>query len=621
MSVEVRDVAQRCGAIMNSDGTVTWRVWAPHASAVELVLLDGASTARVPGRRCAMVAEEGGYFRHTEAGIEEGRRYAFRLDGGPERPDPCSLWQPDGVHTPSAVYAPGRFAWTDQTWRGVRREDLVFYELHVGAFTPEGTFEAVITRLPELRELGVTALELMPVAQFPGRRNWGYDGVHPFVVQNSYGGPHGFQRLVDACHAEGLACFLDVVYNHLGPEGNYLAEFGPYFTDRYQTPWGRAVNYDGRGCDGVRDFVLDNVRMWLEEFHLDGLRLDAVHAVFDLGARHLLRAVKETVEAVSARVDHVLHVVAESDLNDPRLLLPADRGGHGLDIQWADDFHHALHTWLTGERQGYYEDYGRSDQLARVVGEPFLYAGDHSPFRGRRHGAAAPPELAGDRFVVCTQNHDQIGNRAQGDRLSTLLGTPAELRLAASLLLLSPYVPLLFMGEEYGETNPFPFFCSFEDPGLVRGVREGRRREFKDFTWQGEVPDPQAEETFASARLSWSWLEGTQPAGLRRLYADLLAARREWPALHDFSRREGRLIPEGTTSVLELIRGGSESGTMVALFNLSGHIQPLPGLPGRPLFTSESSRYLGARREGEAVGALLPHECAVYGPGGWKRFE
>ena len=317
--------ARRCGALATAGGSVLFRVWAPAAERVALVLIDGDAR-----RELAMEPEPGGD-HHLEVGdVPEGRRYAFRLGGGPERPDPCSLWQPEGVHGPSAVVRPDRFRWTDDGWKGVRREDLVFYELHVGTFSPEGTFEGVIPRLRDLRELGVTAVEILPVAQFPGSRNWGYDGVLPYAAQDSYGGPQGLQRLVDACHAEGLAIFLDVVYNHMGPEGNYLGEFGRYFNDRYKTPWGAAVNYDGHGCDAVRDYVLDNVRMWLEEFHFDGLRLDAVHAIFDLGARHILRAIEEVAEDVADRRGWPATIVAESDLNDPRLLYSRERGGHAL---------------------------------------------------------------------------------------------------------------------------------------------------------------------------------------------------------------------------------------------------------------------------------------------------
>ncbi len=599
---------RRCGAAATPDGSLLWRVWAPKARHVELVLIDG-------GRRLVSMEPEGdGYFRHAEAGVPDGQRYAYRLDDGPERPDPCSLWQPDGVHGPSAVVRTERFAWSDAGWRGVRREDLVFYELHVGSFTPAGTFEAIIPRLADLRELGVTAVELMPVGQFPGGRNWGYDGVHPYAAQNSYGGPHGLWRLVDACHGAGLAVFLDVVYNHLGPEGNYLGEFGPYFTDHYRTPWGSAVNFDGAGSDAVRDHVIDNARMWLEEFHIDGLRLDAVHAIYDLGARHILRGIKEAADGAARRRGWPAEVVAESDLNDPRLLWPPERGGCGLDAQWADDFHHAVHAYLTGERRGYYRDYGAARQLARAMESPYLFAGDYSAFRGRKHGAPADG-LAGDRFVVCLHNHDQVGNRARGERLSELLGRPDKRRLAVSLLLLSPYLPLLFMGEEYGEEAPFPFFCSFGDAALVEAVRQGRRREFAEFAESGIVPDPHGEATFAAARLSFQWPEGTPHAALRRLYRDLLAARREWPALRDFTRRRARLLPDAESGpVLELVRGEAGRGGVRALFNLGDHPQTLPGdVSGAgPRFSSESPQYGGGRGERGRPESLLPYECLVF---------
>jgi maltooligosyltrehalose trehalohydrolase len=611
--------ARRCGAVGDPDGSVRFRVWAPATRRVGLVLIDGETR-----REVEMQPEAGGYFRHREADLAEGRTYAFRLDDGPERPDPCSLWQPEGVHGPSAVVRPDRFTWSDGGWKGVRREDLVLYELHIGTFSPEGTFEGAIPRLRDLRELGITAIEIMPVAQFPGTRNWGYDGVLPYAAQDSYGGPRGLQGLVDACHAEGLAAFLDVVYNHFGPEGSYVREFGPYFNAHYRTPWGDAVNYDERDCGGVRDFVLDNARIWLEEFHFDGLRLDAVHAIFDLGARHILRAIEEVAEEVAARRGWPATIIAESDLNDPRLLDPRDRGGHALGAQWADDFHHAVHVLLTGEREGYYSDFGGPEKLARALECPFVYAWDYSPFRGRRHGAP-PVGLSGDRFVVCLQNHDQVGNRASGDRLSTLLGSPAKQRLAAGMLLLSPYLPLLFMGEEYGEENPFPFFCSFGDPALVQAVREGRKKEFEAFTWQGEVPDPQGEGTFASAKLSWSWPEGTPRAGLRRLYRDLLTARREWPALRDFEDRSVRLIggDQGGGPILELVRGREATGGSVqAIFNLGDRPARLPGGPAgerTALLRSEAPEYGGGREPG-SDGELAPFEFAVFGPPSWKAF-
>jgi maltooligosyltrehalose trehalohydrolase len=569
-----------------------------------------------------MRAEERGFFHLDRDEVPEGQRYFFRLDGQRERADPASLWQPDGVGGPSAVLRTGAFSWTDQDWRGVLRADLVLYELHVGTFTPEGTFAAIIPRLGELRRLGVTAIELMPVGQFPGGRNWGYDGVYPYAVQDSYGGPQGLQKLVDACHATGLAVFLDVIYNHVGPEGNYLPEFGPYFTDRYRTGWGPAFNFDGPGSDAVRKFVIDNARMWIEEYHADGLRLDAVHAVYDLGTRHILRDIGEAVAAVGRREGRHVHVFAESDLNDVRLLVPPEQGGHALDGQWSDDFHHAVHANLTGERQGYYTDFGRPDDLARVLEQPFLFTGQYSRHRDRRHGAPAAG-LAGDRFVVCVQNHDQVGNRARGERLGALVSPPAQ-RLAASLLLLSPYLPLLFMGEEYGEQAPFPFFCSFADERLVEAVRQGRRHEFAAFAWQGEVPEPQDEATFATARLTWSWPEGSARAGLRRLYQDLLAARRAWPALRDFRLGAARLLPDRRSSVLELLRGGQSASAdaVQAFFNLTAQSQPCGSVhPGAThLLRSEAACYGGQQTEALPRAELCPYECVVYGPAGWRAF-
>jgi maltooligosyltrehalose trehalohydrolase len=561
-----------------------------------------------------MLPADHGYFDYRGSPAEEGTRYAFSLDGGPARPDPCSRWQPDGVPGPSAVFWPKNFRWSDADWKGISRADLVFYELHVGTFTPEGTFDAIIPRLADLKALGITAIEIMPVNQFSGTRNWGYDGVLPYAAQHNYGGPQGFQRLVDAAHRVGLAVVLDVVYNHFGPEHNYLEEFGPYLTDQYKTPWGKAVNFDGRGSDAVRDFVLENVRMWLEDFHLDGLRLDAVHAIYDMSARHILQEIKDTACAVGERVKRKIHIVGESDLNDPRVILPRERGGHGLDAQWSDDFHHAVHAYLATEKRGYYADYGCRSHIARALQEPFIYAGDYSEHRGRRHGATAKG-IPGDRFVVCLQNHDQVGNRAMGDRLACFLDNPAKLRLAAGLLLLSPHLPLLFMGEEYGEKRCFPFFCSFSGEDLIQAVRDGRKREFADFVSDpDDVPLPDAVETFNSAKLSWSWPQGTFNGQLRQLYADLLALRRSHEALRDFTAWSARLLPDANDGpLLELIRG-TGAGALRCFFNLTRDTQPasLPASAPQPLLSSERHLYGGARTDAGPVRELLPFECLVF---------
>jgi maltooligosyltrehalose trehalohydrolase len=602
----------RCGAIVQKNGSVRWRVWAPKADRVEVVLITGDARTLHP-----MIREERGFFSFSKSDVVDGQRYAFSLDGGQDYPDPASRWQPDGVSRPSAVLRTDTFTWSDEGWKGVPRENLVFYELHVGTFTPEGTFNAIVPRLPALRDLGVTALEIMPVGQFPGTRNWGYDGVHPYAPQQSYGGPHELQRLVNTCHLNGLAVFLDVVYNHIGPEGSYLGEYGPYFTDRYRTPWGAAVNYDGRGSHAVRAFILDNVRMWLEDYRFDGLRLDAVHAIYDFGARHILQDIKGTAVRAAQTLGRQVHIVAESDLNDVRLLLPPQRGGYGIDAQWSDDFHHLMHVALTGEQQGYYEDYGAPEQFPQLLENTFVLNGCYSAHRDRYHGGP-DAGLPGDRFVVCIQNHDQVGNRAAGERLSTLI-TPAAQRLAASLLLLAPYLPLLFMGEEYGEEHPFQYFCSFNDPNLIEAVRNGRRREFEAFhAMGGNVPDPQAENTFAASRLTWSWESDPRRSGLRRLYRDLLGARREWPALRDYSERSARVLPDTRSGViLELVRGGRRpeaGGTIQALFNLTAQPQTIPFQNlAKVLWTSEAEHYDGGRRADMAKGCLLPHECMIFG--------
>jgi maltooligosyltrehalose trehalohydrolase len=455
--------------------------------------------------------------------------YSFVVEDGRSVPDPVSRLQPNGVHGSSRVVDPRAFRWTDDGWTGIALEDLVIYELHVGTFTPDGTFDAIIPRLEELRSLGITAIELMPVAQFPGERNWGYDGVALYAVQHSYGGPEGLRRLVNAAHSAGIAVILDVVYNHVGPEGNYLDAFGPYFTEKYKTPWGRALNYDDADSDEVRRFIVDNARYWIHEYHLDGLRLDAVHGIFDFSARHLLEEITAAVHEQAELAGRRAVVIAESDLNDPKLLRPVEEHGYGVDAQWSDDFHHAVHATLTGESSGYYADYCGPTAIAAALREPFVFDGRYSRHRRRKHGASSVGRPR-RQFVVAVQNHDQVGNRAAGDRLSTLVEA-AKLRLAAALLVLSPYVPLLFMGEEYGETNPFQYFVSHGDARLLESVRKGRLAEFESFGWGDDVADPGDPETFERSKLDWTKSSCGEHARLRALYRDLLALRREHRAL------------------------------------------------------------------------------------------
>lgn len=498
-------------------------MWAPFAQQVNLVI-DGSSH----GMRRA----PGDWWRTKVDYAGPGTRYGFSLDGGPVRPDPRSRSQPDGVHAPSALVDPDGFPWTDQMWKGVSARGLLLYELHIGTFTPEGTFDAAIQRLDHLVALGVSAVELMPVAGFPGTRGWGYDGVDLFAPHHGYGGPDGLKRFVDACHCKGMGAVLDVVYNHLGPSGNYLREFGPYFSDRYQTNWGAAVNFDGPGSDEVRRFVIDNAKYWLEEYHFDGLRLDAVHAIVDESACHILEELAVEVDALATHLGRPLFVIAESDRNDPRLARSRGAGGYGLDGVWADDWHHALHAVLTGDRVGYYSDFGSLGLLAKALRQAWVYDGIWSEHRGRRHGRS-PVGLAGHRFVVFTQNHDQVGNRAAGDRLAALVGEGRQ-KIAAALLLTAPFTPMIFQGEEWASSSPFQYFTDHDDPKLARAVSEGRRNEFTSFGWDpSQVPDPQSPDTFRRSKLDWQELDKEPHDNILDWYRTLIELRRYYAELSD----------------------------------------------------------------------------------------
>jgi len=601
------------GVIPLGDSRARWRVWAPEAGRVELVLGAGEAARRIP-----MTAEPRGYHAVEAGPAGPGQRYAYSLDGGPPLPDPCSRWQPEGINTPSAVWFPERLARDEGAWAGIERADLVVYELHVGTFTPEGTFDAILPRVGELLDLGITAIELMPVNQFAGERSWGYDGVHPFAVQHSYGGPEALHRLVAACHRAGMAVLLDVVYNHFGPDGNVFPRFGDYLTERYKTDWGPALNFDDKGSDAVRAMVLDNVRMWVRDYRFDGLRLDAADQIYDRSPTPILAEVAGVAHAEAAKLGRRAHVFAENDMNDARRFLAGpDRGGFGLDGQWNDDFHHAAHVVLTGEANGYYADFAAGPAaLAKVYGEVFVNDGTYSPFRGRRHGAPATG-FSGDHFLAFTQNHDQVGNRQKSDRYAASL-PPAAVRLAAGLLLLAPRIPLLFMGEEYGETNPFPFFCDFQTPEFIEAVRAGRKAEFAHFGWAEEPPDALAASTRDAAILSWSWPDPMR-SGLQRLYRDLLKLRRETPALRDFRPPGTRLVASaGASDVLEVIRGGGGSGPtseLRILFNLGAEERPVPAdLAGlRASFRSEIAAYGAADVEARST-QIRPREFLVFGP-------
>lgn len=595
------------GAVYLGDRQARFTVWAPKVERLELHLL----TPRE--RLLPMERQDRGYWTVTATDVEPGSQYWYRLEGERDRPDPASRWQPLGVHGPSAVVDPDAFAWHDQTWRGRPQDTLVFYELHVGTYTPEGTFEAIVPHLPDLAELGITAIELMPVSQFPGERNWGYDAVYPFAVQHSYGGPDGLRRLVDACHRHGLAVFLDVIYNHLGPEGNYLGEYGFYFTERYRTPWGPAVNYDGPASDEVRRYVIENALMWLREYHIDGFRLDAVHAILDQRPLHILEELAHAVHREAERQGRSITVIAESDANDPRLITHPAAGGYGLDGVWSDDFHHSLHTLLTGERQGYYRDYGSLAHLGKALRCGFTYTGEYSVHRHRSHGRAAP--LAEPRqFVVCAQNHDQVGNRAVGDRLTQLVSF-SQLKLAAASVVLSPYLPLLFMGEEYGETAPFQYFTSHTDPDLAQAVREGRRREFSAFAWGEDVPDPQDPATFERSKLQHALRDQPQHAMLRAYYQELLQLRRSIPALATLDREACEVdVREEQRLIVVRRRAGASAACLLLYFGSEEQTVPLALEPGtwEVRLDSESERWLGQDGQTEERFTVAPGERLVH---------
>ena len=540
------------GARPSGSSNTVFSVWAPHTERVE-----------VRGSDVSVLLTRGPDGYHRGSGPwGPGALYRYALDGGTELPDPASCAQPQGVHGPSQVVDLS-FPWSDECFHPGPLQEWTLYELHIGTFTEEGTFTAAVAVLDDLVELGVTAVEIMPVAQFPGRRNWGYDGVFPFAVQNSYGGPRALQEFVDECHRRQLAVVLDVVYNHLGPEGNVLDQFAPYFTDRYSTPWGSAINLDGPFSDDVRAYFLANARQWFEDFHVDALRLDAVHELIDRSARPFLVELSAAVQELARHIGRSCALIAESADNNPSLVTPNVSHGLGMDAQWNDDFHHSVHAMLTGERVGYYSDYGQPDDVARAMSQGFVYQGQYSAYRQHRYGAPSvglPPE----RFVIYVQNHDQVGNRPDGARLSTLVASD-RLRLAAALLLLSPGLPLLFMGEEYGEVAPFAYFVDHQDPALLDAVRRGRAAEHA-YNQGGPLPAPGDPATFRASVLRRDRCNDPMHAELWKLYRDLIALRRREPALHNSSRENTLAHAEG--NVVTLTRTHGES-SVAAFFNLS----------------------------------------------------
>lgn len=591
------------GALLEDDhGICNFTVWAPEQQKVGVLL---------KGELHELTADAMGYWSKTIKGVMPGDPYKYRLDDGVDYPDPASRWQPAGVHGPSAV-ASRKFDWTDRGWKGLSLGEMIIYELHIGTFTNNGTFEGVISKLDYLRELGINAIELMPVVQFPGARNWGYDGVFPFAVHHDYGGMDGLKRLVNEAHAREIAVILDVVYNHQGPEGNYLSAYGPYFTDKYQTVWGQAINFDSSYCDPVRNFYWQNALMWLDEFHIDGLRLDAVHAIWDFSAKHFIRELKSKVEQLEHHTGQRKVLIAEIDLNNPRYIDPSSRGGYGLDGQWIDEFHHALHALVTGETNGYYEDFGQTEHLALALKNSYVYTGQYSVHRKKAFGDL-PETNPYSQFVVFAQNHDQVGNRMLGDRLTSQL-TFEALKLTAAVYLLSPHVPMLFMGEEYGEKNCFQYFISHTDEDLVEMVREGRKKEFSYFDWQGEVPDPQAVVTFNQCKLSWN--PDKEGSKLLEYYMYLIRFRKERSAMQ--GKERGSLNVLGVYEHLIAFERIHEKDYLLIILHFGDTQTEFPmAMPFavRKIFDSSSARWNGPgdmNLSDDTPSTINPNAAVIY---------
>jgi maltooligosyltrehalose trehalohydrolase len=537
-------------------------VWAPHARKLSVEI---AGRTSIPLNK-----QEMGYWHASLPDLKPGDHYLLNINGKESFPDPTSLFQPNGVHKASQAVDLQKIREIHyEDWKGISLKELVIYELHTGTFTPEGTFKAMEKKLDYLADLGVNALKILPIATFPGERNWGYDGVFPFAVQPSYGGPEEFARLVKACHEKGIAVILDVVYNHLGPEGNYLGAFGPFFTSKYTTPWGKAINMDDGWCDGVRQFFIENTLMWLRDFHVDGLRLDAVHAIKDFSPRHFLRELAENVRELNQHSHGNHFLIAECDLNDTRYINPPEKDGYGMNAQWCDEWHHALHALITGEREGYYSDFGHTQQLVKSYNHAYVFTGEYSHHRRKIFGTPTEGQ-PGERFVIFSQNHDQVGNRMNGERLSTLLDFET-LKLAAAAMMVSPFLPMLFMGEEYAEDNPFLYFISHGDKQLLDAVRKGRKREFRDFIKNAEPADPASEETFNRSKLKWDFDRHKHKQQMLAFYKELISIRKKESLFQPGSRENIEALADETEEAILLVHKG-EKETIVTAMNYSDKV-------------------------------------------------
>ncbi|MCD8742011.1 malto-oligosyltrehalose trehalohydrolase [Mucilaginibacter roseus] len=597
------------GVNFGHDGFAHITVWAPIAKEVSVVVNE--KKLDLP-----LNADDFGYWTLVTDGIKPGDKYIFMLDGEKKRPDPASLSQPESVHGPSMAVDLSTFKWTDASWVNHKMDAYIIYELHIGTFTSEGTFDAAIEKLDHLVELGVTAIEIMPVAQFPGGRNWGYDGVLPYAVQDTYGGAEALMRLVDACHAKGLAVVLDVVYNHLGPEGNYFNDFGVYFTDKYHTPWGNAINFDDAWCDAVRLYYIENALMWFRDFHIDALRMDAVHAIKDLSPTHILKEIKQHVNQLLTLTGKKHHLIAELDLNDPVYINSLDESGYGVDVQWIDEFHHALRVTAGEPQTGYYSDFTGIKHLAKAYCDAYVYDGIYSPHRLKTFGASASKNK-GNQFVVFSQNHDQVGNRMLGERSSTLVSFEMQ-KLMAAAVMVSPYIPMLFMGEEWAETNPFQYFISHTDDDLVKAVRKGRKEEFKAFHAEGETPDTQSEDTFNRSKLQWQLTTQPKHQQMLKYYRALINLRVSYDALSELNRDNLSVSSDADKNTLVLQRW-HEDEKICCVMNFSDSVQQvdLPeNINWTALFNSADEKWGGAvvnqPIENVQIASILPESVTVY---------
>lgn len=553
------------GVSFTDAGLADINLWAPYAGKVSL---------DIPERGITLPMEKAdfGYWWINTDKLKQGDLYQYVLDEDKKRPDPVSVSQPECVNGPSRALDVCRYNWQDTTWVNPSLTEYIIYELHVGTFTPEGTFAALEEKLDYLKDLGITAIEIMPVAQFPDSRNWGYDGVYPYAVQDSYGGAEALQHLVDTCHAKGLAVILDVVYNHMGPEGSVFNDYGPYHTNKYCTPWGNAINFDDEWCDGVRHYFIENALMWFRDFHVDALRLDAVHHIKDFSTNHILREMKQCVDKLSAETGRQYYLIAECDLNDPIFIDPLEKRGYGFDAQWCDEFHHALRVAVGEARNGYYADFNGVNDLAKAFEGGFVYDGQFSKHRKKMFGAKAETN-PGQQMIVFSQNHDQIGNRMLGER-SNQLYSSETVKLMAGAVLVSPFLPMLFMGEEWGETNPFLYFVSHNDPELVEQTRRGREEEFADFQQEGKVPDPLSDDTFQRSKLQWHLLEHDKHQTFFQYYRTLIALRKEHPALRNLNRWQ-MMITENVTQSTLVVHRWEDDQHLLCLMNFSQEAQPV----------------------------------------------